>query len=76
MNYTRVCCDVRSHWSSQMQVRQFCSGSLILLEDTTGKGHRTRVLGDALVNVVFVQLPENMPRHNCAFQPPPRPQAR
>ena len=49
---------------SDGQVRQFRSGSLILLEDTTGKGHCTRVLGDALVKAVFVQLPT--PEHAAA----------
>ena len=42
---------------SDGQVRRFGTGSLILLEDTTGKGHCTRVLGDAVVKGVFVQLP-------------------
>jgi hypothetical protein len=31
---------------------------VILLEDTTGKGHLTRVVGDAGVEAVFVQVPE------------------
>lgn len=42
---------------SDGQVRQFSPNSLILLEDTTGKGHCTRVLGSAAVKAVFVQLP-------------------
>jgi hypothetical protein len=41
---------------SDGQVRQFSPGSLVLLEDTTGKGHCTRVLGSAVVKGVFVQL--------------------
>jgi hypothetical protein len=42
---------------SDGHVREFFAGSLVLLEDTTGKGHCTRVLGDAVVKGVFVQLP-------------------
>jgi len=42
---------------SDGQVRQFSPGSLVLLEDTTGKGHCTRVLGNAVAKGVFVQLP-------------------
>ena len=38
-------------------VRQFSAGSLVLLEDTTGKGHCTRVVGSAPVKGLFVQLP-------------------
>jgi hypothetical protein len=41
---------------SDGQVRQFFPGSLILLEDITGKGHCTRVVGSAVVKGVFVQL--------------------
>ena len=41
---------------SDGQVRQFSPNSLVLLEDTTGKGHCTRVLGNAVVKAVFVQL--------------------
>lgn len=42
---------------SDGQIRQFLPNSLVLLEDTTGKGHCTRVLGSAVVKGVFVQLP-------------------
>jgi hypothetical protein len=42
---------------SDGQVRQFSPGSLVLLEDTMGEGHCTRVLGSAVVKAVFVQLP-------------------
>jgi hypothetical protein len=41
---------------SDGQVRQFSAGSLVLLEDITGKGHCTRVLGSAVVKAVFVRL--------------------
>lgn len=36
------------------EVRVFGSGSLILLDDTPGKGHRTRVVGSAGVDAVFL----------------------
>jgi hypothetical protein len=42
---------------SDGEVRRFSSGSLVLLEDTSGKGHLTKVAGDAAVEAVFVQLP-------------------
>ena len=32
------------------------AGDAVLLEDTTGKGHRTRVLGDAPVRIAAVHL--------------------
>ena len=31
------------------EVRQFPSGSILFVEDTTGKGHKTRVVGGAAV---------------------------
>jgi hypothetical protein len=39
------------------EIRKFSAGSLILLEDTSGKGHLTRVAGTSGVDAVFVQLP-------------------
>ena len=38
------------------EVRKFCSGSLILLDDTSGKGHRTRIVGNVGVGGGFLQL--------------------
>lgn len=38
------------------EVRRFSAGSVVLLEDTAGNGHITRVLGDVGVEGVFVQL--------------------
>lgn len=32
------------------------AGDVVLLEDTTGKGHRTRVIGDAAVRIAAVHL--------------------
>lgn len=42
---------------SDGEKRRFSAGSLVLLEDTTGKGHLTRVVGSTGVDAVFVQLP-------------------
>jgi len=39
-------------------VRRFTSGDVLLLEDTTGGGHVTRVVGDSDARGVFVQLAE------------------
>jgi hypothetical protein len=38
------------------QVRQTGPGSVTLLEDTEGKGHTTRVVGDAPAIVAFIPL--------------------
>jgi quercetin dioxygenase-like cupin family protein len=42
---------------SDGEIRRFSAGSLGLLEDTSGKGHLTRVVGNSGVDAVFVQLP-------------------
>jgi hypothetical protein len=42
---------------SDGEIRRFSDGSIVLLEDTTGKGHLTREIGNKGVNAVFVQLP-------------------
>ena len=42
---------------SDGEKRKFYAGSLVLLEDTRGKGHLTRVVGSTGVDAVFVQLP-------------------
>jgi hypothetical protein len=39
------------------EVRRFGAGSVLLVEDTTGKGHRSWVVGDGEVLVAIVQLP-------------------
>ena len=36
--------------------RRARAGDAVLLEDTTGKGHRTRVIGDAPVRIAAVHL--------------------
>ena len=38
------------------EVRRFVPGSMVLLEDTSGKGHTTRVVGSNPMVVAFVQL--------------------
>lgn len=42
---------------SDGEVRHFLPGDVAYLEDTEGKGHTTRVVGDDAVTGVFVQLP-------------------
>ncbi len=39
-------------------VRRFTAGDVVLVEDTTGRGHVTRVVGDLDARGVFVQLAE------------------
>ena len=41
---------------SDGEVRRYGPGSVILAEDTTGKGHRSRVVGTADVLLAVVQL--------------------
>jgi hypothetical protein len=41
--------------------RRFPPGSLFLLEDTSGQGHRSRVIGDDVVTVALVPTPERVP---------------
>jgi Cupin domain len=43
---------------SDGEVRRHGPGSVILLEDTWGKGHSTRVVGNDPVVVAIVQLPD------------------
>jgi quercetin dioxygenase-like cupin family protein len=40
------------------EVRRMGPGGIVLLEDTTGKGHATRVIGDEDVLLALVQLPD------------------
>ncbi len=44
---------------SDGEIRRFSAGSLVLLADTSGKGHFTRALGSSEVDGAFVQLPES-----------------
>jgi hypothetical protein len=43
---------------SDREVRRFAPGHIWLLEDTTGKGHSTRVMGDSYWQIAVVQLPD------------------
>lgn len=40
------------------EVRRFSAGSIVLVEDTTGKGHVSRVVGSTDVVTAVVQLPD------------------
>ena len=40
------------------ETRRFGSGSVLLVEDTTGKGHTSRVIGDEDSLALLVQLPK------------------
>jgi quercetin dioxygenase-like cupin family protein len=42
---------------SDGEKRRFVAGSIVRVEDTTGTGHVTRVVGDGPVHAVYVQLP-------------------
>jgi hypothetical protein len=42
--------------TSDGEMRRFGPGDVVLLEDTTGKGHRSRVIGDQDVLGTVVQL--------------------
>jgi hypothetical protein len=42
---------------SDGEVRRFRTGAVVLLEDTTGRGHTTRVVSADPVHAVFLQLP-------------------
>lgn len=43
---------------SDGETRRFHAGDVVLVEDTHGKGHTTRVIGDTAVCGVFLQLPD------------------
>ena len=43
---------------SDGEVRRFGPGSVMLVEDVSGKGHRTRRVGDAIRETVFLPLDE------------------
>ena len=44
--------------TSDGEVRRFGPGSVTLVEDTTGRGHRSRVAGEADAVLAVVQLPD------------------
>ena len=39
------------------EMREFHAGSVVLLDDATGKGHVTKMVGNAEVQLMFVQVP-------------------
>jgi hypothetical protein len=45
--------------ASDGEVRQFGPGSILLVEDTWGKGHISRVIGENDMLCAVVQLPKN-----------------
>jgi hypothetical protein len=40
------------------EIRRFCGGDVVLVEDTTGTGHRTRSIGDEVRRSLFLLLAE------------------
>jgi hypothetical protein len=44
--------------ASDGETRQLRAGDILLVDDTTGKGHRGRSVGDEDVLVVFAHLPD------------------
>ncbi len=44
--------------ASDGEARHFGPGSVTLVEDTTGTGHRSRVVGDTAALLAVVQLPD------------------
>ena len=40
------------------ETRQFSAGSFLIVEDVTGQGHRSRVVGEETATVVLVPVPE------------------
>ena len=47
---------------SDGEVREFPAGSILLLEDTSGKGHSARVVGEETVRLVAVPLEDQEKR--------------
>jgi len=43
--------------TSDGEIRQIKAGEMALIEDTSGKGHRSRVMGSTEVVIAVVQLP-------------------
>jgi hypothetical protein len=46
--------------ASDGEVRAIGPGTILLAEDTTGKGHRNRVTSSSELEMVFVTLPDDM----------------
>ena len=47
--------------ASDGERRSLVAGSALLLEDTTGKGHRSRVVGGLVATLAVVELPATQP---------------
>ena len=47
--------------ASDGEIRPIASGTVLLAEDTTGKGHRNRVIGATELEMVFITLPDKGP---------------
>lgn len=45
-------------FTSDGELRRFLAGSIVRLEDETGRGHTTRVIGDQDVVAVYAQIPD------------------
>jgi quercetin dioxygenase-like cupin family protein len=45
--------------ASDGDVRRLSPGTVLLAEDTTGRGHRVKVIGDEPVTVVHIVLPDS-----------------
>jgi hypothetical protein len=48
--------------ASDGEVRAIVPGTILLAEDTTGRGHRNRVTGSSEVAMVLVTLPDTQPK--------------
>ncbi len=44
--------------TSDAEAKQFQTGDIILMEDTWGKGHRMRNIGETVLRLFIVQLPK------------------
>jgi hypothetical protein len=47
--------------ASDGEVRRFAKGNVLLVDDTTGKGHTSRVIGDEASLSLLVTLPDRRP---------------
>jgi hypothetical protein len=57
--HRQLMCNLRGEYevtTSDGAVRRFSAGSILLLEDTTGSGHSSRIVSDEDVLIVAVAL--------------------
>lgn len=52
---------------SDGEKRRFGPGSVMLVEDTTGKGHKTRRIGDTPRETLFIALPDQSGTRTTTF---------